>query len=829
MTHPMTTSAEPAVYRLSGYMGIRSDKLRPDVQLDLQERLSLKGKAWRDFPPTEVSAYFVKDNHFWLPRFYFDGAINRGLVGKYPIKFEWTDGAQINLPNLVTLDPKRGQPAAVDAMEKYLRANSGGILVAPTGTGKCLGKGTPVIMADGRVVPVEQITAGDRLMGPDGTARNVLSTTQQRGQLYRINPEKGESWVCNDVHVLSLVNIKTNEVLDIGLDEWVKKGPTFKRLHKLFSVGIDQFENTPSEVTIDPYFLGVWFGDGVKLMRSVAGQLCLSKVAISKPDQEIKSLCEETAKQWGLVVREELVEGKCPNYFLTHGLAQRNSSNPLLDALRGLVGDDCVIPDCVIRGSHDTRLQFLAGFLDADGDLSCNRFNITQKREDWARSIWWVARSLGFCAIITPRYKRDQHGNGGTYYQVSISGDTDRIPTRIPRKQATPRKQIKFATRIGFSVESIGEGDFFGFMLDGDGRFLLGDFTVTHNTILGYSIGQRLQRAMGVLVYNSHMLDNWIKTAHQVFGLKPEEVGVVQSDQCDLGKPVTIMMIQSLLARDYPKELYEQIGLLITDESPRFAAPSWNEVMRLFPARYRLSLSADPKRDDGLDRLIEWHLGKVGHRITAITAKPAVVQVLYKVNYDKRKFCDWNSPEPNPVKYDKLLQGDKGRNATIVEELVKMRTAGRRILVFSRFKEHLNILKNAFESVWQSSVLDVATDKANEQRAPTLTTMLIGGLKDAKLQAAMEGDVIFTTYAFARDALNLPTIDTLVFATPTGKPLQPIGRLRDKGDPTRRPLMALDFYELPDYSRNKARRRVETYDALGLKTSQIERNAKVVK
>jgi len=487
MAHPMTASTEPAVYRLCGYMGIRSDKLRTDVQLDLQERLSLKGKAWRDFPPTEVSAYFTKDGHFWLPRFYFDGAIKRGMVGKYPIKFEWTDGAPINLTNLVTLDPKRGQPEAVDAMEKYIREHSGGILVAPTGTGK---------------------------------------------------------------------------------------------------------------------------------------------------------------------------------------------------------------------------------------------------------------------------------------------------------------------------------------------------------TILGYSIGQRLQRAMGILVYNSHMLDNWVKTAYQVFGLKPDEVGVVQSDQCDLGKPVTIMMIQSLLAREYPKELYEQIGLLITDESPRFAAPSWNEVMRLFPARYRLSLSADPKRDDGLDKLIEWHLGKVGHRITAITAKPAVVQMLYKVNYDKRKFCDWNTPEPNPVKYDKLLQADKGRNATIIEELVKMRLAGRRILVFSRFKNHLSMLSQAFEQAWDPGILQRLADGSDapeEPRQPTKITMLIGGLKDAKLQAAMEGDVIFTTYAFARDALNLPTIDTLVFATPTGKPLQPIGRLRDKGDPNRRPLMALDIYELPDYSRNKARRRVETYDDLKLKTSQVERNAKVLK
>jgi hypothetical protein len=168
----------------------------------------------------------------------------------------------------------------------------------------------------------------------------------------------------------------------------------------------------------------------------------------------------------------------------------------------------------------------------------------------------------------------------------------------------------------------------------------------------------------------------------------------------------------------------------------------------------------------------------------------------------------------------------------IVEELVKMRTAGRRILIFSRFKNHLSMLSQAFEQAWDPGILQRLADGSDAPESPrqlTKVTMLIGGLKDAKLQAAMEGDVIFTTYAFARDALNLPTIDTLVFATPTGKPLQPIGRLRDKGDPDRRPLMALDIYELPDYSKHKARRRVETYDDLGLKTTEVERNAKVIK
>jgi len=845
MRPTVTIDSEPAVYRLSGYLGVLADKLRPNVQMDLQESLSLQGKAWRDFPPTEVKAYYNQDGYFWLPRFFFDGAIQSGLVGRHPIKFEWVEGAPVVLNGQVTLDPARGQPAAVDAMENYLKSNSGGILRAPTGCGKCLGLGTLVLMDDGQTRPVEDVCVGDRLMGPDGSARTVLSTTVGHGSLYRIDPVKGQPWVCNDAHVLTLVNTSSDEVVDVGLDEWHKKSRWFKHLYKLFSVGVDNFRRTSSDPSIDPYFLGVWFGDGTKGTRRVAEVDVISGVQISKPDPEIRALCYDMAHKWDLRVHVSDIDGgQCPTYSIVDEKPTGHKrdgtfvsgNNLLLNALRDLVGTTSQIPPEIRLGSREVRLQFLAGFLDADAEMRSNCFYITQKRIDWAEAVWWIARSLGLCATMSPRTARDQNGTEGTYHVVTISGNTDQIPTRIPRKQASPRKQKKIATRTGFSVTPLGNGDYYGFTLDGDGRFLLGDFTVTHNTILGYSIAARFNTSIGVLVYNGHMVDNWVQTANQVFGLSKSDVGIVQGDQCDLGKPITVMMIQSLLARNYPQELFNQIGFLITDESPRFAAPSWNEVMRLFPARYRLSLSADPQRDDGLGKLVEWHLGKVGHTVTMQTAKPAVVQILYKTNYEPRKFVDWDRSRganmPNPMRYDKLLQADKGRNSFIVGELVKARAAGRRILIFSRFKKHLSTLAEAFEHEWDPGVLQrlaEGTESPTTPRATTKITMLVGGLNDIKREDAMTGDVIFTTYAFARDALNLPTIDTLVFATPPGKPLQPIGRLRDKGSADRKPLLALDIHEQPEYSRNKARRRVETYEALNLKVTHVEQAAKVIK
>src|SRR3972149_5245836 len=187
-------------------------------------------------------------------------------------------------------------------------------LFGPPGIGKCLGRGLPVLLADGRVLPVEEIVTGDRLMGPDGEARNVISTMVGRGPLFRIDPLKGEPWVCNDVHVLTLVNTYTAEIVDIPLDVYLAKGSSFKHDHKLFSVGVNLFENTPPPPMVNPYFLGVWFGDGTKVTRPLAdGSDILSGVQITKPDPEIRLLCEETARVWETNLRIKGREGD-PTY-----------------------------------------------------------------------------------------------------------------------------------------------------------------------------------------------------------------------------------------------------------------------------------------------------------------------------------------------------------------------------------------------------------------------------------------------------------------------------------------------------------------------------------
>jgi hypothetical protein len=359
--------------------------------------------------------------------------------------------------------------------------------------------------------------------------------------------------------------------------------------------------------------------------------------------------------------------------------------------------------------------------------------------------------------------------------------------------------------------------------------------TGTGKTCMGFNIAAHFGRAIGIPVYTGHMIDHWIEDAEKFLGLSPDDVGIVHKDRCDLGKPVTIMMIQSLLARTYPQALYDQIGFLIGDEVNHFGAPQWKDTIAQFPATYRLGLSADPSRKDGLDPMIGWLFGEVGHTARRVRSKaaqaPSVIGVHVRRDYKYGSYCkwkkangEWRMDEPHPSKYDNVVAADAGRSAVIAKEIVNAARTGRQIIVFSSRVDHLVTLRQLTRKILDPTA---ALEYLAQLRAPPefpTTGFLEAGMKAPDRERVCKADIIFTTFQMARDALNVPRLDTEVFATQPGDPLQPIGRLREKAEGIdRRPLMVLEFFEDPEYSRDKWRRHMDKYRGLGMKVKQVTR------
>lgn len=346
-------------------------------------------------------------------------------------------------------------------------------------TAGCLGINTSILMYDGSIKMVQEIEIGDEVMGIDSTKRIVISINSGKSQLYRVIPVKGDSWICNDKHIMTVhseslaTKAKKHKhispLIDIDLKTLQKqKKQTISRggvksnnisNYRLQRFGVD-FEKKQTE--IDPYIMGLWLGDGQSGGSS-----------IYTVDQPIIDYLLQSAPE--SIIRQDKT---CQTVYLKQKTQlQKNIYYSVFSKIKKKF-----IPQNYLINDKENRLQLLAGLIDSDGYVGKGYIEFTLKEKQLAVDIVFLCRSLGLAAYSKQVKRKSQTGYEGNYTYVSISGDLNQIPVKLIRKQSPKRKQIKNVLRTGFSIEDIGEGQWYGFSVDKDNRFLLGDFTVTHNS-----------------------------------------------------------------------------------------------------------------------------------------------------------------------------------------------------------------------------------------------------------------------------------------------------------------------------------------------------------
>jgi hypothetical protein len=358
----------------------------------------------------------------------------------------------------------------------------------------CHRRGQLILMYDGTVKAVEDIAIGDLLMGPDSLPRRVLETVSGFGKMVEVIPHKyGKSFIVNLDHILTLIrtgdrpineDTKRGEIIDVSIKDWLLWNSRKKWLYKLFHVAINF--NIVYKLSIDPYFLGVLLGDG--FMKGC--------VNVTNPDNEIISIIYEEAAKYNLKVMKYKKDGTSVISYYLRSKSRGRGSNTLINELMtlglyGKISDSKYIPYAYKIASVDDRLNILAGLLDTDGYKENNCFDYSTKSKILAVDTAFIARSLGFSVTISSAIKKCQTGKANLYWRLCISGEIDKIPCKVIRKKATCRKQRKVPGRTGFLMKSLTEmEDYFGFVLNGDGRYLLDDFTVTHNSGKTYAFGK---------------------------------------------------------------------------------------------------------------------------------------------------------------------------------------------------------------------------------------------------------------------------------------------------------------------------------------------------
>lgn len=675
----------------------------------------------------------------------------------------------------------RMRPYQVDAVNAVFASWASGkkapLIVAPTG---CHAAGQLIMMFDGSLKRVEDVAVGDQLMGPDSTPRNVLRLCRGTGRMVRIVPTKGQPFVVNEDHILSFVITRgkstrpcpsdLERTLDMPVLDYEAQGSYFKHRAKLYRAPVC-FPSPPGERTLDPYFLGLYIADGT---------CALLRAEISKPDEEVRDECQRQADLHGLrLVNRQTGRNRCPTW---HMVGEKGQANPIAAklstmGLMPIASDQRFVPDAYRLGSRTVRAEVLAGLLDGDGHMMRAGYDFISKSKRLSADVAFIARSLGLAAYVTRCRKTCQTGASGWYFRVSISGDCSQLPLRIPRKRAPERKQKKNHLRTGFRVVRLKRrAQYFGFVLDGDRRYLLDDFTVTHNsgkTILAAETMRRhlAQRPLDRALFIAHRRRLLTQTIDKVRIVAPTcTVGLVQAKWNEIGRDITVASIQTL-AHPSGRRLREVLAdvppsLVVLDEAHHSASESWRRVLgALRDARPNLrvmGITATPGRADGtsLSDVFDeiafqtnlYELIRDGYLVP-----PRGVSVQINVNFNSVATDDGGDATAREKDFVRAqlakVMNTTGVNEAIVQAWQKY-GHDRKMIVFCCGVEHAHALAQTFNDAGYSAAAIDGSMK-DDERDPIYEKFRTGGIK------------LLCSVEVLTEGFDEPSVEGVIFARPT--------------------------------------------------------------
>ncbi len=442
---------------------------------------------------------------------------------------------------------------------------------------ECFDPETPILLWNGLIKKAKDIVVGDNLIDDKGNKIRVKSTCSGFKTMYQIKPEKYNfmQHTVTDNHILTLkarnhtrnptknnkkytfrffdkntlkytsrsfdnkeeleiFKSTIDDVIDITIEKYLSLSKNIqKELYIFKSYGIN-WEH--KDVLLDPYILGMWLGDGFSCGYGFA-----------TADDELLNKWIE----WGKDNDATFKKGVKYKYNISSTInntqkgisCNKTERSPLKKLLEkyNLVKNKHIPLDYIVN-DRDTRLKLLAGLIDTDGHVRANghEIRICQGERNY-RIIYdteFLARSLGFSCHINDgicTYSVNGEKRQKPYKELRITGEKlYEIPTVLERKKLNKFENLtsikKCSSYLQSSFELIKKDiqPYVGWQVEGSGRFLLGDMSVSHNTPEGSGVG---------LVKNLSMTANITISSNSTNVRELIEIlGVIKFDESNLHK-----------------------------------------------------------------------------------------------------------------------------------------------------------------------------------------------------------------------------------------------------------------------------------------------------
>jgi superfamily II DNA or RNA helicase len=283
-------------------------------------------------------------------------------------------------------------------------------------------------------------------------------------------------------------------------------------------------------------------------------------------------------------------------------------------------------------------------------------------------------------------------------------------------------------------------------------------------TVCALYIASRLKVPTLVIVHNTFLRDQWIDRIRAF--LPKARIGRVQADVVDVAdKDVVIVMLQTLSMKELNDNLFAPIGLVIVDECHHIASEVFVQALPKVTSRYMLGLSATPERKDKLMFAIHWFLGPLLYKSDTGDSVDTQVKVeMYEYENDDPEFNEIVTSSQGmvsvPIMVNKLTACED-RTRWLVRILTDVLEEGRQMLVLSDRVQHCK------------DILDGLPPDLKEQAC-----ILSQAVKsEVRTEYCKTKTVLIATYSMCKEGFDVPSLNTLVMATPRPDIDQIVGRI----------------------------------------------------
>ncbi len=313
-------------------------------------------------------------------------------------------------------------------------------------------------------------------------------------------------------------------------------------------------------------------------------------------------------------------------------------------------------------------------------------------------------------------------------------------------------------------------------------------------TIMSVYIACHFKKKTMFVSHKDFLNQQFIETVKQF--VPNAKIGIIKQSKVDVeDKDFVIASLQSLAMRDYDINIFKEFGLVIIDEVHHMGAEVFCRAFHKLNTNIMLGLSATLNRKDGMRKVFEYYIGKSVYKF--------VKKEQITVNVEMHKYfeTDINYSE------NKLLWNGKPNAAAMINNICKYEP---------RTEYILNILKQILEKDKDRKILILSERRQqlsdiDSKISDWTVGYYVGGMSQDALDKSAEKQIILATYQMAAEGMNIPALNTVIFASPISDIQQSIGRILREKQPKYVPL-CIDIWDQFSIFTKKGYARINYYN-----------------